>query len=146
MRKITTDCIIRLGGRLWFREVLCLFGEIAGRRVAVEQSEGPGGIHRAVAAMHVLAQLRARSIAPHADDVPAVVHRAGSGFQRCGRLLVPPRAVPQHLRARHIPLLFDQKRQVNQRVVVRGIEIQRLAVKARRPRRSPTESHSRPLR
>src|SRR5256885_5043673 len=47
-------------------------GEIVGGKIAVEQLCGTGGVHRTVAAVNMLLQFRARSIAAHADAVPAI--------------------------------------------------------------------------
>src|SRR5262245_19859578 len=73
------------------RDVSCPVVEVVGEALAVEQLCCRSRVHRAVAAMNVLLEQRARGVAAHADPVPAIVN--------CGPLThggdpPAPRAVP----------------------------------------------------
>jgi hypothetical protein len=56
-----------------FREMAGPIDPVIGRQFAIEQPDGRGRISRAVPAVDVFFQLRARRVAAHADFVPAIV-------------------------------------------------------------------------
>ena len=78
MRKITTDCVVAFVGRLRRRRNARPLARSPAGASRSSSCRGRRGVHRAVAAVHVLRQLRARPIAAHADAVPAVVEAASS--------------------------------------------------------------------
>ena len=94
-------------------------------RRASSSAAAAGGVDRAVAAVHVLLQLRARGVAAHADRVPAIVDDGVDGPARQASLMSALRCCSSR-RARlrstcapaRVALLLHQQRQVDQRVVV----------------------------
>ena len=103
-----------------------------------------GAIDRAVAAMDVLLQLRAGAVAAHADAVPAIVdaerrrRAAPSGSSSCHALLRcssrRARSSQRSARPPRRPAVSCRSGEVDQRLVMIRVEIERLAVDRRRPR------------
>ena len=144
-RKMTTDRVSPSSVARRLGEMRRPIGEVAGRRIGVEQlprrrrsRPGSCGSARTAAARDTIRR-RARRSGSSNRRSPAIERgERRPAVHSCDALRLlfqPARAVAQHLRAGRVALLLHQEGEVDLRVVVIGIEIERLPVVGWRPRR-----------